>query len=294
MLANLISDLIEGVETFLSSLMISIMEMVFHAENSMHVGFLGVNDAYTNFNFGPLFNLFRNVGIALVTIKFLKKGFDIYIGWVDGDKDNDASHLILNYIRAILTIIAFTFLYTFLVNVVETLLAESLSMLVQVTLPQGLGDIIPGAIMLVVASIVTSGAPLLVFSVFALIVLIVLLILFFRLTVVGLHMLVMRLGWPLACTGLIDSDKGVFKAFAQKFMMISLSAFTQILFFRLSLLLLTNGNILWSLVAAMAALKTPDLLREFMLAYGGAGGGVAKGMAMQGGFAMVKSFFLRR
>jgi len=88
-----------------------------------------------------------------------------------------------------------------------------------------------------------------------------------------LQLLMLRVAFPIACVGLVDSDKGIFKNFFQKFIMLSVSAFAMIFFFRFSLLLVTNGNPFWGLAAGMAAMKTPDILRDFMLGYGGTGAG---------------------
>lgn len=293
MLTGLISDLIEGVEEFLSMLMIGLLDLVFSPENSMDVGFLGISVGANQFNFIPLFTLFRDIGLALITIKFLKKGFDIYVGWIDGDKDNDVSHLILNYIRAIITVLAFSFVYSFMVGAVQTLLSETLSALVQASLPQGLEDIVPGAITATVTGIAAGAAALKIFLILALVILVMLGIIYFRLMLMGVQLLAMRIAFPLACVGLIDSDKGIFKSYAQKIVMLCVSAFTQIFFFRFALLLLTNGNPLWALAAGMAAMKTPELLRDFMIGYGGAGGlGRGGSMAMQAYFMLRKASFI--
>jgi len=283
MLTSLISDLVEAMEYFVSMLMINALDLMFQPENSMDIGFAGVTLGVNQFNFIPLFTLFRDIGLALITLKFLKKGFDIYVGWIDGDKDNDVSHLILNYIRAIVTVFSFSFIYTILVDMVRLLMTDTLDALVSGALPTGLDDIVPGTLVVLMTGI--AGPALKIFLVVALIILIILAIIYIRLMIMGIQMLALRIAFPIACVGLIDSDKGIFKPFMQKFFMLCVSAFAQIFFFRFSLLLLGNGNPLWALAVAMAAMRTPELLRDFMLGYGGAG-------VMGRGMGMVHSYFM--
>jgi len=265
MLERLIADITDAVNEFISGLMINLLEAVFWPERTMDIGYMGLIYYGGTINFDPLFTLFRNIGLAFITLKFLKKGFDIYIGWTDGDKDNDAGHLLLNFGRAIVMVLAFHEIYRFIVNVVTALLGETLNALTTGATPD-----------FAVAGVSISPALGLggfVTVLIILILLIMLLIIYFRLLIMGLQLLMLRIAFPVACVGLVDNDKGIFKGFFQKFIMLSTSAFAQIFFFRFSLLLVMNGNPFWGLAAAMAAMRTPDILRDFMLGYGGTGAG---------------------
>jgi len=271
MLENLISDIIDAGNEFLNGLIVNLLQAVFEPERTMDVSYMGMI-TFGGIDFNPLFTLFRNIGLGFIVLKLLKKGFDIYIGWVDGDKDNDVGHLMLNYLRATIMVLAFPEIYRFIVNVITTLLGETLNALTAGATP----DFDMTGISLTGVAV---GIQLNTFimAILLLVLLVILLILYFRLLIMGLQLLMLRIAFPIACVGLVDSDKGIFKGFFQKFIMLSVSAFAMIFFFRFSLLLVMNGNPFWGLAAGMAALKTPDVLRDFMIGYGG--GGVA-GRAM--------------
>jgi len=265
MLERLIGDITDSVNEFINGLMVNLLQAVFWPENTMDIGYMGIVYYGGTINFDPLFTLFRNIGLAFITLKFLKKGFDIYIGWTDGDKDNDTGHLVLNYGRAIIMVLAFHEIYRFIVNVATALLGETLNALTAGATP----DFAVGG----VSISETLGLGGFASFVIILVLLIMLLIIYFRLLIMGLQLLMLRIAFPVACVGLVDNDKGIFKGFFQKFIMLSTSAFAQIFFFRLSLLLTMNGNPFWGLAAAMASMRTPDILRDFMLGYGGTGAG---------------------
>ena len=87
-------------------------------------------------------------------------------------------------------------------------------------------------------------------------------------------MMVMRIGIPIACTGLIDSDKGIFAPYLKKFFMNAATVLIQIALVKLSLTVMIMGNPFYSLAIVFVAMRTPKFLQEFMLTTGGAGGAV--------------------
>jgi len=272
MLESLVGDILITVNEFINSLIVNLLDAVFWPESTMTISAPGWGTvSLGNINFAPLFAMLRDVGIGLITLKFLKKGFDVYIGWTDGDKDNDVGHLVMNFARAIFTALAFNVIYGFIVGLISTLLLETLNALTAGATPYfeniDINLIAP-----------PDG---LVFYAMLLVLFVILIVVYFRLLIMGLHLLMLRAAFPIACAGLIDNDKGIFKNFMQKFVMISVTAFAMIFFFRFSLLLVMNANPFWGLAAAMAALKTPDTLREFMIGYGGTGGLGRASMATQ-------------
>lgn len=46
-----------------------------------------------------------NIGISLMILKFLKKGFEIYVMGTDGDPDMDPLQLVTNFIKAMVVAI---------------------------------------------------------------------------------------------------------------------------------------------------------------------------------------------
>ena len=55
-------------------------------------------------------------GISLIILKFLKKAFDIYVLWTDGDPDADPFLLLTNFVRAVGTALIFQWLYGLFVD----------------------------------------------------------------------------------------------------------------------------------------------------------------------------------
>ena len=102
-----------------------------------------------------------------------------------------------------------------------------------------------------VAGISTLG---LVTAIFALIFMITFFILYFQFLMRGLENMILRVGMPLACVGLIDNDKGVFRPYLQKFFQSMLAVLIQICLSKL-------------------AVKTPRFLQDFLITTGSGGGG---------------------
>ena len=77
---------------------------------------------------------------------------------------------------------------------------------------------------------------------------------------------------PIACVGLVDNDKGVFKPYMTKFFQAMLTVIIQIALSKLGVGLMLNMHILWGIACMMLALRTPKFLQEFLVTTGGGGG----------------------
>ncbi len=69
--------------------------------------------------FSLLMPITYGIGLSLIILKFLKKAFDIYVLWTDGDPDADPFLLLTNFIRAVGTALVFQWLYGIFVDVFE-------------------------------------------------------------------------------------------------------------------------------------------------------------------------------
>jgi len=92
----------------------------------------------------------------------------------------------------------------------------------------------------------------------------------------GLELFVLRLGVSFACTGLMDSDGGVFKPYIKKFFQELITIILQVVMLKMSVALMINTHILFAIAALMMALKAPTFLQEFTMAYGGGQGATTK------------------
>ena len=78
---------------------------------------------------------------------------------------------------------------------------------------------------------------------------------------------------PLACVGLLDNDKGVFKAYLNKFFQSTLAVVIQIALSKLGVGLMMNMHVFWGVACMILAVKTPRFLQDFLITTGGGGGG---------------------
>lgn len=121
-----------------------------------------------------------------------------------------------------------------------------------------------------VAGIASLG---LVTAIFALIFMITYFILYFQFLMRGLENMILRVGMPLACVGLIDNDKGVFRPYLQKFFQSMLAVLIQICLSKLGIGLMLNMHVFWGVACMILAVKTPRFLQDFLITTGGGGGG---------------------
>jgi hypothetical protein len=89
-----------------------------------------------------------------------------------------------------------------------------------------------------------------------------------------LEIFILRVGLPLACVGLMDSDNGAFRTYIQKFFQSTLAVLVQIVLAKMGVALMLNTHVFWGLAALLLALRTPRFLQEFIIVSGGHGGGI--------------------
>lgn len=203
-------------------------------------------------------------GISLIILKFLKKAFDIYVLWTDGDPDADPFLLLTNFVRAVGTALIFQWLYQIFVDICRDITDQIMSAISQGTSPT----------IEWVNAITSMG---IVPAIAGLIFLICYLILLFSFMARGIEMMVMKIGVPLACVGLLDNDKGVFRAYINQFVKAFITTIVQIMLVKIGLSLMLNvtmlssQNIMWGIACIMAAMSMPKILREFLVPTGGDG-----------------------
>ena len=108
----LITALLTGIISlfFTSELLTSLYDIVFDCGQTLST-FTGVSF------FGLVMPITYGIGISLIILKFLKKAFDIYVLWTDGDPDADPFLLLTNFVRAVGTALIFQWLYGIFVDI---------------------------------------------------------------------------------------------------------------------------------------------------------------------------------
>ena len=208
-----------------------------------------------------IFDVALGTGVSLIILKFLKKGFECYILWTDGDADSKPILILTRFAQAIIIAICFPILYTFIAEITEEITNEIL--------------VIIGADtnynwQVWIDYILSLG---LVTGIFGLIFIICYFMLYFQFLMRGLEILILRIGMPFACVGLLDNDKGIFKPYMNKFFQSMFACIIQIALCKLGIgLMLNTGinmNMFWGIACLVLAIKTPRFLSEFLIPTGG-------------------------
>jgi len=255
LLVLLIVALLNGAIAYINDLLTGIVPMTLYAEQYMTT-VSGSNIAAT------LFNILFGFGVSLIVLKFLKKGFETYILWSDGDADEEPLSLLTNFFKALAVAVCFPTLYQWMADIVEDMTNQLLTA-IGVTTNYGWQAWVNG--------ISSMG---LVTAIFGLIFIICYFMLYFQFLMRGLEIFILRVGVPLACVGLLDNDKGVFKAYLNKFFQSMLAVVVQIVLAKLGVGLMLNMHVFWGLACMMLAIRTPRFLQDFLITTGGGGGGV--------------------
>lgn len=255
-LTGLISSIIGGADNVINSVFNGLIDMCFNAEN-----YITSNFGSTVISFSNLKALILSLSISLIVLKFLKKGFDMYILWTDGESDTPPLTYIVYFIRAIVVAISFSILYDWVIDIAKSFGESILSAM-------NLGTEI--TLTTTIANIATGG---LFTAIVALIAMILLFVLYIQFLMRSLEMFVLKLGFPLACVGLVNPDGGVFKSYSEKLIKSVLTVLVQIILCKIAIVLIFNVKLLFGIAAIIMAIKTPKFLQEFML--GGGTGGIS-------------------
>ena len=204
-----------------------------------------------------LFDIVLGFGVSLIILKFLKKGFECYVMWTDGDPDMEP---------AVVVAVCFPILYGWMAKAAEGLINDLMA---------AIGAATDYDWQAWVNGISSLG---LVTAIFGLIFVICYFVLYFQFLMRGLEIMILRIGMPMACVGLLDNDKGIFKTYINKFFQSTLAVVLQICLCKMGVGLMLNVginmNVFWGLACMILAIKTPSFLREFLVPTGGGAGGV--------------------
>lgn len=258
-LVLLIVAVLNGAVAFIDTMLTNLVPMTLHADEYMIAASGGSMVQI-------LFDILLGFGVSLIILKFLKKGFECYVMWTDGDPDSEPTYLIIRFIQAIAVAVCFPVMYGWLADITQNLTDQLLT---------AIGASTNYSWQAWVDGISTLG---LVTAIFGLVFVICYFILFFQFLMRGLEIMILRIGLPLACVGLLDNDKGVFKTYLNKFFQSTFSVVVQICLCKLGVGMMMNVginmNIFWGIACLVLAIKTPRFLADFMVPTGGGGSGV--------------------
>lgn len=257
-ITNFFSGIVNNAFDFVTEYMTSYLTGVFHAENWVNSGTSTIltaqtiNDAYT---FIYVF------ACALVALKFIFKGFQIYILWRNGDADSSPREMLVGVAEAAVVMVAFPWAYE---RGVDVCLYLANGILGQLGLAEETIDV--GAVAGKLSPIRATADHLIILA-FLLVYVVLVFIIWIRLMKLGFELLVMRLGIPLAALGLIDSDMALFKNYIQVFFKVALTVIIQVALMLLSFRVVvidTVKNVFPAIALITTAMGAPALLQQFL------------------------------
>lgn len=207
--------------------------------------------------FSEVFTILQNFGLALITLMFLKKGFDTYVAWTD-DPSVDPLDLVINYMKAMIVALCFSYLYELLVDVVNDLINKTLEVIF--TADSFTSENMKNMFIGKPEETPVGGINL----IFILILAVCYVIVYIQFLVRGLEILILRVGVPLAACGLINNNKGVFAPYINKLFQSLLSVFVQVVLWKMSFALAWSNHFIWAVAAIVLTIRTPKFLSEFI------------------------------
>lgn len=245
-LSNLINDALGYTDIALGN----IVDVALNAEKYMK--------STKGLDFHAVYGIILMYAIYLIVLKFIKKGFDVYILWTEGDADMDPFIMFTSLCKAVFIATTFETLYIYIIDIALDIINKVLNSFNTTDINLTAAGLIKAAI----AGFLNRGIFLVIIAVIYFGMYIYLYIQFIKR---GLELFILKKGMPFVCTGLIDSDGGVFKPYCKKFIQEIFTVFIQIILLKMSLILMINGHFLWGIAAISYSIKTPQFLQEFIM-----------------------------
>jgi hypothetical protein len=246
--------ILNGAIAMIDGLLEGIVPLALYAERHMYnIAGTSLVTTLTNVMFG--------FGVSLIILKFIKKGFDTYVLWNGSDAEEEPYFLVINFVKALAVAICFPVIYGWMAAIVTDMTDQILHAI-------GVGTQYSWAAW--VTGISSLG---IVTAIFGLVFIITYFMLYFQFLMRGLEMLILRIGIPIACVGLLDNDSGVFKNYISTFFKSMLSVVVQIALAKLGVGLMLNMHVFWGVACMILALRTPKFLAEFVMPTSGGSGG---------------------
>ncbi len=247
-LSEFLTDIINSAVTAFDGMLSSMYRDMLRIE--WMLGTVVTNDAIIN-----TYNYIYWAAVTFVTVKFMIKGFQIYVLWRNGDADSSPQTMLIGAVEGAVVMVGFPTIYDILVDVALELTSAIMALLGLTNPDEQLAVNVLGDMLFLIAVLVYF---VLAFGMMV------------KLIRQGVELLVMRLGVPFACVGLLDSDGGIFTTYMQTLFRAVLTSMVQVLLFSLSIRYLAAGaadfnGILLAIAAMIAAFNTPALMQQILI-----------------------------
>lgn len=243
-----------------------------------------IKSAAPSFSFDKLYTYMAALSLGIAIMLFLKKGFEIYILWNDGDSDLDPVVFLASFIKMTVVIVWFSSAYGYGVEVATNIFNKLLESITGNVTGK---DFLAGLLNFVDLN---NGFLFIIFIVVLLINAIRLVIQFFGR---GIELFILRIGVPLAALDMLNADSVAWRAYVKKIVQITLTLELQIFLFFLSLMIPINGikNFIFAIAIQLTAIKLPTFLSELLVVSAGNGGLISKASSGAHLVSSLKSIF---
>ena len=255
-LTDLLKSIIGSVDNSINEAFNGLMDLCFNAEYTLTHNF-----GISVLSFDNLKTVITSFALCLIILKFLKKGFDIYILWTEGESDTPPLTFIVYFIRAIVVVISTTVLWDWVVDIAKSFgssLLNAMSFDNTFTITTSIVNYATGGIF--------NG-------IIGLVAIILFFVLYIQFIMRGFEIWILKLGFPIACVGLVQADGGAFKSYFEKILKSMITVIVQIVLCKMALLLIASSQYIYMIAAIILAIKTPKFLQDIMLVSGGGLGG---------------------
>lgn len=187
-----------------------------------------IETSISSVNVWMLYMTIAGFAFGILTVKILHKLLGVYVFNIDGDSTTSPAEYVKLYIKAIITIFSFTFLYSFMVDIVMEFFANIYKIL-NITYNTS-----------ILTDIINTADPLKYILCF--IYLICMVALQINIYMNGITIFILRLGIPLATISMIDGNNNKFTATMNIVYKLIITIIAQLTLFSLSVAVLGNGD----------------------------------------------------
>ena len=255
-LTDLLKSIIGSVDNSINEAFNGLMDLCFNAEYTLTHNF-----GISVLSFDNIKTVITSFALCLIILKFLKKGFDIYILWTEGESDTPPLTFIVYFVRAMVVVISTTVLWDGVIDIAKSFgssLLNAMSFQNTFTLTTAIVNYATGGIFNAIVGLVA---------------IILFFILYIQFIMRGFEIWILKLGFPIACVGLVQADGGAFKSYFEKILKSMITIIVQVILCKLALLLIASSQFIYMIAAIILAIKTPKFLQDIMLVSGGGFGG---------------------
>ena len=256
----------------LSDFCLQLTSSVIYPENSLNV----ISSVYYN-----LYNISLSIAISLMLLMALYHGFNTYILWRDGNPEENPIEIITRYLFAIAIMLSFREIYGICGGIVEEIITKINQVLVVSTKS--------------IDNIVDVGEKILGFVctiIFFIVYIFQLIKAMLAIMSKGIELLIIRLGFPIACVSAVTPQASTFHAYVSSLIKAFFSVIVMKLLILLSVAIFFNNTnpigLAWSISSLIMVNKGSALINQFIIPQQGGGGGFIGSAMSQAGGNMIR------